>query len=436
MLPGGVIVAAALVTPEFSVGAGDLGGGEGLSDPPEPVAKVRLGAATTVQFAARPANSKLAGVRYAPIIDLGPDLPPALAAPSPDVASVNAPPAERIAAPALAVPPVTATATLRSVAAGTGAGIAPVPPAPPAALAAVMSQIPAGVAAAPVADAREAEAPVSSRAAPAPDALAFATFLPEEQAALRGPAGTVASAPSAPVAPATAAAPAVRTAPAPVAAVSAAAGRGAIEQLTPSRIAAARPVAVAAPAPAPAPAKPAPAPLAARPAVAAAVTAPGARAPLAAPPANPPAALVAAVPRPAPARAAPASAAPPQAAAFDFRAQLLTRIDGRTAGKVDFQQTPSGLKVRLGSVAEVLGDRLAPEELARIRNSQAGNAWLSLAELQSQGVPISYDPVYDEFNIGHTDTRPKAARKVHMDQISAPERGVNAAGMAQVPRPR
>jgi hypothetical protein len=42
MLPGGVIVAAALVTPEFSVGAGDLGGGEGLSDPPEPVSKLTI----------------------------------------------------------------------------------------------------------------------------------------------------------------------------------------------------------------------------------------------------------------------------------------------------------------------------------------------------------------------------------------------------------
>ena len=54
--------------------------------------------------------------------------------------------------------------------------------------------------------------------------------------------------------------------------------------------------------------------------------------------------------------------------------------------------------------------------------------------LQAQGVPISYDPVYDEFNVGLTDTRPKAARKVHMDQISAPERGIGATGMDQVRR--
>ena len=103
---------------------------------------------------------------------------------------------------------------------------------------------------------------------------------------------------------------------------------------------------------------------------------------------------------------------------------------------MDFQQTSAGLKVRLGSVAEVLGDRLDPAKLARIRTSKAGNVYLSLAELQGQGFPISYDPVYDEFNIGQKDTRPKAARKVHMDQITAPERGAGSVTIGQVPRGR
>ena len=135
------------------------------------------------------------------------------------------------------------------------------------------------------------------------------------------------------------------------------------------------------------------------------------------------------------AKPAPALTAPPAAiAAPDFKAQLLTRIDGKTAGMVEFRQTAAGLTVRLGSVAEVLADRIAPAELDRIRNSAAGNAWISLAELQASGVPISYDPVYDEFNIGNTDTRPKAGRKVHMDQISVPERGASAAVIPQARR--
>ncbi len=84
----------------------------------------------------------------------------------------------------------------------------------------------------------------------------------------------------------------------------------------------------------------------------------------------------------------------------------------------------------------MLADRFAPDEIARIRASSAGDTYVSLAELQARGIPISYDPVYDEFNVGLTDTRPKSARKVHIDQITLPERGIDATGMAQVPRPR
>jgi hypothetical protein len=120
--------------------------------------------------------------------------------------------------------------------------------------------------------------------------------------------------------------------------------------------------------------------------------------------------------------------------AFDITSQLVTRVDGKAAGKVDFRQTTTGLSVRLGSIVSVLSDRYDPGEVARITTSAASNAYVSLADLQAQGIPISYDPVYDEFNIGQTDTRPKAARKVHIDQISAPERGAGTAAIDQVRR--
>ncbi|MDP4604543.1 MAG: hypothetical protein NWS68_00120, partial [Erythrobacter sp.] len=164
-----------------------------------------------------------------------------------------------------------------------------------------------------------------------------------------------------------------------------------------------------------------------------------------APAATPRAAAPASAPAPAPVAivAAKLQAKPPLTAPglgtksefqLNIKSQLLTRVDGKTAGKVDFQQTASGLLVRLGSIVEVLGDRYDPAQLARIKASSASNAYLPLADLQAQGIPISYDPVYDEFNVGQTDTRPKAARKVHMDQISAPERGLGSTGMDQVPR--
>lgn len=118
----------------------------------------------------------------------------------------------------------------------------------------------------------------------------------------------------------------------------------------------------------------------------------------------------------------------------DVKSQLLARIDGKSAGKIDFRQTDAGLQVRLGSIADLLGDRYDAAQLARIRASSASNVYISLAELQAQGIPISYDPVYDEFNVGTLDTRPKARMKVHMDQISTPERGLGSTAMEQVRR--
>ncbi len=120
--------------------------------------------------------------------------------------------------------------------------------------------------------------------------------------------------------------------------------------------------------------------------------------------------------------------------ALETHDQLLTRVDGKAAGELDFRQTPTGLLVRLGSIVEVLSDRYERTQIERIRASAAGDIYLSLPDLKAQGIPISYDPVYDEFNIGQTDTRPKAAHKVHMDQISSPERGLDSSGVDQVGR--
>ncbi len=126
--------------------------------------------------------------------------------------------------------------------------------------------------------------------------------------------------------------------------------------------------------------------------------------------------------------------APGGTSAINIASQLVTRIDGKAAGVVDFQQTATGLAVRLGSLAQVLSDRFTPAEIARIEASSASNTYLSLGQLQAQGIPISYDPVYDEFNVGLTDTRPAAARKVHIDQISTPERGLGSTGIDQARR--
>ena len=419
VLPGSVVVIAALTLPELSVGAGDFGGpAKGTGERDDPPRPVPVADQSRVRLASAPVSSVLTGVRYAPILDLAPDvareavIPAASSAPL--IAPFPSPAAPAGQGPALADPPAPSLPEVES----------------PAPVIATRTMPPApGLAAELVAP--EAPPPVSEPST-APAADISTNMVQAPPPALTVPAGLagpreaeppVPTVPSAlpPVQMAAVSAPAV---PAPMPA-----GRGAIDQVAvasvappvpPAPVAAVQPVSRPAPS---APARIAAAPVAAKPVVAAAPgTRPAAQAPAvtARPvPAAPPPVAAAVAPTPRPALAAPASAAS-SPYRFDVKSQLVTRVDGKTAGAVDFQQTPTGLAVRLGSIVEVLADRYDPAQLARIRGSAAGNAYVSLSDLQAQGIPISYDPVYDEFNVGLTDTRPKNAHKVHMDQISTP----------------
>lgn len=97
---------------------------------------------------------------------------------------------------------------------------------------------------------------------------------------------------------------------------------------------------------------------------------------------------------------------------------LGTRIDGKIAGNVEFRQSSRNVEVRVGSLMELLQDRFGANEFAHLTKGIAADEFLSIAQLRKAGVPISYDPVYDEFNIGNSDYRPSAAHKVQIDQIS------------------
>jgi hypothetical protein len=446
-LPGTIVAFAAMTIPELSVGAGDLGEGRPSDDLPEPKRAAPPRQAASSVLADQPAA--LAGVRYASLLRYEPSrmggaaevAASAAALPSSNLAPISAVLAEPLspqsttaasAAPSMpqVAAPAPAFATAVSVPNVMGAADIAVLDAPALALVTVpvapvtLAAIPlppgaggdvgtgeptSAVRDLPMVDAAEPETalvPVADEpaltAAPGRAAGSFTALLPpEEQAALQRPARSMPSVSATGLG--AAAVPAITSAgddvaPAPSPASVAPASR-----------------------PAPQPAQRlAPAPTAVR----------------AAPSATP-----AAAPAPAASLAPLPQAKPPVPGlggkgdfALDIKAQLLTRVDGKSVGTVDFQQTATGLAVRLGSIVELLGDHYDPAQIARIRASSASNLYLPLAELQAQGIPISYDPVYDEFNVGQTDTRPKAARKVHMDQISAPERGAGSTGMSQIRR--
>ncbi|MEO0462251.1 MAG: hypothetical protein AAF127_03915 [Pseudomonadota bacterium] len=112
-----------------------------------------------------------------------------------------------------------------------------------------------------------------------------------------------------------------------------------------------------------------------------------------------------------------------QALRLDVKDQLGTRVDGKIAGRVEFRQSLTTLEVRLGSLLDLLRDRYDSAQFERLAASSAGDVFMTVPQLREAGIPISYDPVYDEFNIGSVEYRPKAAHKVQMDQITQSERG-------------
>jgi len=118
---------------------------------------------------------------------------------------------------------------------------------------------------------------------------------------------------------------------------------------------------------------------------------------------------------------------------FDLKiqSQLITRIDGRVAGQLEFQQTNKALAVRLGSVVELLKDRYNMSEFERITASSAADVFVTMAQLRDAGIPITYDPVYDEFNVGSREHRPTNAHKVQIDQIGSPSRSTKRSAMDQ-----
>ena len=128
---------------------------------------------------------------------------------------------------------------------------------------------------------------------------------------------------------------------------------------------------------------------------------------------------------------APGLAEPLQAVA---KTHLDARINGVVTGQVEFEQMKSGIAIRLGSVIDLLQNCFSAEELAQLRAGGSVNAFIPLAQMQAAGIPIDYDPVYDEVAFGiDYDDAPQAG-KVQVEQIGAPTLGADRALIDQIPR--
>ena len=116
------------------------------------------------------------------------------------------------------------------------------------------------------------------------------------------------------------------------------------------------------------------------------------------------------------------------------KSRLDARINGVLAGSVEFRQLDGTIAIRLGSVVDMLHERFSASEYEYLRAGESGDTFVTLADLQGAGIPIKYNPAYDEVEFGiDYDDAPQAA-KVQLQQIGAPTVGADRVLIDQIPR--
>ncbi|WP_162627558.1 hypothetical protein [Erythrobacter sp. KY5] len=136
------------------------------------------------------------------------------------------------------------------------------------------------------------------------------------------------------------------------------------------------------------------------------------------------------VPIPEPGASVSASAA--AQAELITKTRLDARVNGVLTGSVDFRQLDGTIAIRLGSVVDVLHERFTPGEIEHLRAGDTIDTFITIAELQAAGIPINYNPVYDEVEFGIDYQDAPYAGKVQVDQIGAPTVGTERTGIDQI----
>lgn len=81
----------------------------------------------------------------------------------------------------------------------------------------------------------------------------------------------------------------------------------------------------------------------------------------------------------------------------DAPSEVAVRLGDRTLGKVAVRVSQiNTIDVQLSGLLDMMADRFAPEEFARLRGSVAADSYVPLDQLRAAGLGLRYDPVYDE----------------------------------------
>gem|GEM_PF-3555304 len=116
------------------------------------------------------------------------------------------------------------------------------------------------------------------------------------------------------------------------------------------------------------------------------------------------------------------------------KSKLDARVNGVLTGSVDFRQLDGTIAIRLRSVANLMREQFSKTEFANLVRGQAINTFVPLAQLQAAGIPVSYNPAYDEIEFGIDYQDAPNAKKVQVDQISIVPVGPELTAIEQIPR--
>ena len=116
------------------------------------------------------------------------------------------------------------------------------------------------------------------------------------------------------------------------------------------------------------------------------------------------------------------------------KTKMDARVNGVLTGSVDFQQGRGTIAIRLRSVANVMREQFSKAEYDAILAGRSIDSFIPLAELQAAGIPINYNPAYDEVEFGIDYQDAPNAKKVQVDQISVAPIGQDLTAIEQIPR--
>lgn len=84
----------------------------------------------------------------------------------------------------------------------------------------------------------------------------------------------------------------------------------------------------------------------------------------------------------------------------DAPSKMTVRLGEQAVGQVAFRMSENRtIDVQLSGILDVLSDRFAPEDFARLRGAAAADSYVPLDTLRSVGLGLRYDPVYDELRV-------------------------------------